>query len=53
MNDAELKRILGDPEHFQGQAFEVLREIAHRHAAAETGGDSQARQEARHLPSAH
>ena len=49
MNDTELKRILADPEGFEEQAFDVLREIARRHAGAEADGDAQARQNARHL----
>lgn len=49
MNDTELRRILGDPGHFEEQAFEVLREIARRHAAAEADDDPQGRQEARQL----
>jgi hypothetical protein len=49
MNDANLKGILASPERFADQAFDVLREIARRHAAAESDGDPQARQAARQL----
>lgn len=49
MNETELRRIIDDPERFAAQAFEVLREIARRHAAAEADDDPRGRQEARQL----
>jgi DEAD/DEAH box helicase len=49
MNNTELKRILTEPDRFEAQAFDVLREIAHRYAAAEIDDDPQVRQEARQL----
>ena len=47
MNSTELKRILANPLLFQEQAFNVLREIARRHAVAEADDDPQARRDAR------
>jgi hypothetical protein len=49
MNETELKNIICDPEHFEEHAFEVLREIARRHAIAEADGDAESRQDVRQL----
>lgn len=49
MNDTELQSILDDGERFEQQAFEALREIARRHAAAEATHDHDERQQAREL----
>lgn len=49
MTSDEIATILSDPDAFRRQAFDVLREVAHRHASAEAAHDEQARQDARQL----
>lgn len=49
MTVEDLKSVISDPARFRQQAYEVLREIATRYAAAEDAQDEEARQEARDL----
>lgn len=49
MNDEDLRRIIDDPERFAPKAFEVLGELARRHATAEAEDDLRGRHDARQL----
>lgn len=49
MDEAEIKSILADPDLFRERAFDVLREVARRHAIAESDEDAAAQQAVRQL----